>query len=160
MFIDASALTALLTKEQEARELLARLQQVRTRLTSFLAFWEATIEVSRHLDLSITTAAEALESYLGIMEIELVAVPAGAARIALEAFDRYGKGGPSRTSQLWRLLRLCVRPLFRRAVDVQGRRLRSNRYRSSLREAFVPPAYGFRMIGCVTGMVSTGLSQR
>jgi len=27
MFIDASALTALLTKEQEARELLARMQQ-------------------------------------------------------------------------------------------------------------------------------------
>jgi ribonuclease VapC len=92
MFIDASALTALLTEEQEARELLARLQQARTRLTSPLAVWEATIAVSRLLDLSIGDAAEALESYLELMEIELMAVPSAAARIALDAFDRYGKG--------------------------------------------------------------------
>ena len=42
MFIDASALTDLLTDEHEARELLARLQQARTRLTSALAVWETT----------------------------------------------------------------------------------------------------------------------
>ena len=39
MFIDASALTALLTDEDEARELLARMQQAGTRLTSPLAVW-------------------------------------------------------------------------------------------------------------------------
>ncbi len=48
MFIDASALTALLTEEQQARELLARLQQARRRLTSPLAVWEATIPVARY----------------------------------------------------------------------------------------------------------------
>ena len=92
MFIDASALTALLTEEQDARELLARLQQTRTRLTSPLAVWEATIGVSRLLDLSIGDAAEALESYLALMEIELKPVTPATTRIALDAFDRYGKG--------------------------------------------------------------------
>ena len=57
MFIDASALTALLTDEDEARELLARLQQTGTRLTSPLAVWEAAIAVARVLDLPIAEAA-------------------------------------------------------------------------------------------------------
>jgi ribonuclease VapC len=92
MFIDASALTALLTDEDEARELLARLQQTGTRLTSPLAVWEATIAVARVLDLSVVGAAEAVESYLALMEITLVAVPPETARIALDAFDRFDKG--------------------------------------------------------------------
>lgn len=92
MFIDASALTALLTDEDEARELLARLQQAATRLTSPLAVWETTLAVARVLDLSIAEVTEAVESYLALMEIEMVGVPPETARIALDAFDRYGKG--------------------------------------------------------------------
>lgn len=92
MFIDASALTALLTDEDEARELLARLQQTGTRLTSPLAVWETTVAVARVLNLSIGVAAEAVESYLALMEIAVVAVPPETAQIALDAFNRFGKG--------------------------------------------------------------------
>ena len=92
MFIDASALTALLTDEDEARELLARLQQTGTRLTSPLAVWEAVVAVGRVLDLSVSAAAEAVETYLALMEIAVVAVPPETAQIALDAFDRFGKG--------------------------------------------------------------------
>ena len=92
MFIDASALTALLTDEDEARELLARLQQTGTRLTSPLAVWEAVVAVTRVLNLSVSVAAEAVETYLALMEIAVVAVPPETARIALDAFDRFGKG--------------------------------------------------------------------
>ncbi|MER9676165.1 MULTISPECIES: type II toxin-antitoxin system VapC family toxin [unclassified Mesorhizobium] len=92
MFIDASALTALMTNEDDARELLARMQQTRKRLTSPLAVWEAAIAVARVLDLAISEAAEAVESYLSLMEIDMVAVPPNTARLALEAFDRFGKG--------------------------------------------------------------------
>ena len=92
MFIDASALTALLTDEDEARELLARLQQTGTRLTSPLAVWEAVVAVARVLDLSVSAAAEAVETYLALMEIAVVAVPPETAQIALDAFDRFGKG--------------------------------------------------------------------
>ncbi|MER9791287.1 type II toxin-antitoxin system VapC family toxin [Mesorhizobium sp. M0213] len=92
MFIDASALTALMTNEDDARELLARMQQTRKRLTSPLAVWEAAIAVARVLDLAVSEAAEAVESYLSLMEIDMVAVPPNAARLALEAFDRFGKG--------------------------------------------------------------------
>jgi ribonuclease VapC len=92
MFIDASALTAMLTDEDEARELLARLQHAATRLTSPLAVWEAAIAVARVLDLSLAEAAESVESYLALMEIRMVEVAPETARIALDAFDRFGKG--------------------------------------------------------------------
>jgi ribonuclease VapC len=92
MFIDASALTAMLTDEDEARELLARVQQAATRLTSPLAVWEAAIALARVLDLPVAEASEAVESYLALMEIKMVNVPPETARIALDAFDRYGKG--------------------------------------------------------------------
>src|SRR5258708_39231715 len=94
MFIDASALTALLTDEDEARELLARLQQTGTRLTSPLAVWEAAIAVARVLDLPIAAAAEAVESYLALMEITMMAVPPETVPSTLHAFARYGEGRP------------------------------------------------------------------
>jgi ribonuclease VapC len=47
MFIDASALMALLADEDRARELLERRQPTGTRLTSPFAFWQATIAVAR-----------------------------------------------------------------------------------------------------------------
>ncbi len=69
-----------------------RAWQSKTRLTSPLAVWEAAIAVARMLGLSIVRAGEALDRYLALMEIKVVAVPPETARIALEAFDRYGKG--------------------------------------------------------------------
>ena len=92
MFIDASALTALMTDEADARELLSRLNGAKTRLTSPLAVWEAAIAVARILDLPVAQAARAVEDYLELIGIELVAVPPQAAAVALDAFDRYGKG--------------------------------------------------------------------
>jgi ribonuclease VapC len=46
MFIDASALMALLADEDQARELLERRPRTGTRLTSPSAFWQATIAVA------------------------------------------------------------------------------------------------------------------
>lgn len=91
MFIDASALTALLTNESDARELLARLQRTKRRLTSPLAVWETAVAIARVLDIGVSEAGQAVHDYLILMEIELVAVPPQAARIALDAFERYGK---------------------------------------------------------------------
>jgi ribonuclease VapC len=92
MFIDASALAALLTDEEDARELLARMQEADRRLTSPLAVWEAAIAVARVLNMPVREAAEATHDYLAVVEIEMVAVPPETAAIALDAFDRYGKG--------------------------------------------------------------------
>lgn len=92
MLIDASALCAMLTDENDARELLARLQGTTVRLTSPLAVWETAISVARILDLPLNDAQQAVEEYLTLMEIAVVTVPPEAAAIAIDAFGRYGKG--------------------------------------------------------------------
>ena len=92
MFIDASALTAMLTSEDDARELLARLQRTTPRLTSPLAVWETAVAVARVLDLELGEAAAAVERYLVLMAIEVVAVVPEMGPIALSAFARFGKG--------------------------------------------------------------------
>ena len=92
MFIDASALTAMLTDEDDARELLARLQTTPTRLTSPLAVWETAIAVARVLDLPIAEATTAVMRYLALIEIVVMPVAPETAPIALSAFGRYGKG--------------------------------------------------------------------
>ena len=92
MFIDASALTAMLTDEEDAVDLLSRMQRSNLRLTSPLAVWEAAIAVGRVMNLSVGEAASVLDEYLQLMEIEVIAVPPQAAALALDAFERYGKG--------------------------------------------------------------------
>src|SRR5262245_54793093 len=92
MFVDASALCAMLTDEDDARELLARLQNAPRRVTSPLAVWETTVSVSRILGISLRETGGAVDEYLKLMGIEILGVPPQAATIALDAFDRYGKG--------------------------------------------------------------------
>jgi ribonuclease VapC len=91
MFVDASALTAMLTNETDARELLARLQNARTRLTSPLAVWETAIAVARILGLEPLDAHEAVETFLHLAEIDVVPVAAETGRLAIEAYARYGR---------------------------------------------------------------------
>ena len=91
MFVDASALTAILTSEGDGPELLARLEKSRVRTTSALATWEAVVAVARILGLSVVEAASAVEEFLSIAGIEVVAVHPEVRHLAIEAFDRFGK---------------------------------------------------------------------
>ncbi|TXN60369.1 type II toxin-antitoxin system VapC family toxin [Methylobacterium sp. WL18] len=92
MFVDASALTAILTDEADARALVARLQRARRRMTSPLAVWETVVAVARRLDLPIPEARDAVRAYLDLAGIEVLAVAPEAAEVALDAYDRFGKG--------------------------------------------------------------------
>lgn len=91
MFVDASALTAILSEESDAYELLARLQKAQERTTSPLAIWETVLAVARNLGLEIRDAHQAVEQFLRLAEIEVVAVPPEARALAIEAYDRFGK---------------------------------------------------------------------
>ena len=91
MFVDASALTAMLTDERNARTLLSRLQNYPRRTTSPLAVWETVVAVARVLGLPIGDASGAVEDFLKLMGIAVVAVAPETRRIALDAYDRYGK---------------------------------------------------------------------
>lgn len=92
MFIDASALTALLAGEVDAQELLARLERSKIRLTSPLAAWEAAVAIRRIIHLTADVAAQGVEDYLELMEIEVVSIVPEIWKGALAAHDRFGKG--------------------------------------------------------------------
>ena len=118
MFIDASALTAMLVDEDDARELLARLQATSTRLTSPLAVWETAIAVARVLDLPFGEASAAVTRYLAFDRDRRCARRAGDGGNRAVGLRALRQGPSLRAAQFWRLLRICLRPAPRPAADV------------------------------------------
>lgn len=92
MFIDASALTSILTNEADAAELLERAQRYEKRMTSPLAMWEASVAVARVLDLEVPVATRAVRDFLKLAGISTVPIDDDIGVTALDAFDRFGKG--------------------------------------------------------------------
>ena len=92
MFVDASALTALMTVEEGSHDLFARVERAKTRITSPIAVWETAVAISRITALDVPSAWHEVADYLALAKIDLVSVPPEAAALALDAFDRYGKG--------------------------------------------------------------------
>jgi ribonuclease VapC len=92
MFADASALSAILLDEPDARDLALRMQAYSSRITSPMAIWETVMAVSRGLDLCPEEAEAAVEALLAMAEIKVRPVPPEARHIAIEAHARYGKG--------------------------------------------------------------------
>jgi ribonuclease VapC len=92
MFIDASALTAILLDEQDARELLDRMQNYDVRITSPLAVWETVAAVARGLRRDVKASEDTVEAFLALAHITVTPVSAEARHLAIDAFDRFGKG--------------------------------------------------------------------
>lgn len=92
MVIDASALTAILADEPDRADLLARIERAQTRLTSPLAVWETALALVRVLAIDAAAATAAVERFLDLAGIAVVAVEPQTAAIAIDAWSRYGKG--------------------------------------------------------------------
>lgn len=92
VFVDASALVAVLLNEDDASELDARMSARAPCFTSPLAVWEAARAVSRQRDVPIKDAQAAVESLLRIAEVLVTAVDPEVRHLAIEAQARFGKG--------------------------------------------------------------------
>lgn len=93
MFLDASAIVAMMTKEGDAVRLAQRLdQQPGPRLTSPTAVYEATAALARLKGRGVADAADSVTEFLDRLSIVVVAIPSEAAALAIDAFARYGKG--------------------------------------------------------------------
>ena len=90
LFIDASALTALIRGEPDRPTLEARLDADAVRLTSGLAMWETARAISRRGD-PIDGLFE-VERYRVALDIAVVPIGAREAEEAVRAHARYGKG--------------------------------------------------------------------
>lgn len=92
IFIDASALVAILTAEPEGRDLLLRVEETKTRLTSSLAIFEAVLAICRKRSMDVDVAHEKVSRFLSEAEIFVVPIEKEDAQIALAAHALYGKG--------------------------------------------------------------------
>lgn len=92
MFLDASAIVAILTEEAEAGSFVMRLSAVERRLTSALALYEASQAVARKQSCGIKAAAAIVDEFVADSDIHVVPIAEAELHAAIDAFDRFGKG--------------------------------------------------------------------
>jgi ribonuclease VapC len=92
MFVDASAIVAILTREPDADALADLLERARAPITSPVAVFEAALGVCRKRHASVEEAEADVREFLDLARIRIVAITDKEASTALSAFARYGKG--------------------------------------------------------------------
>ena len=92
VFLDASAMVAMIAKEPEARIFAGRIEWETERLTSPLAIWESVRAVARVRGVDFAEARMLVADFVRDAAIRLVDIDAAAGEAALDAHERYGKG--------------------------------------------------------------------
>jgi ribonuclease VapC len=92
LFVDTSAIIAMMLREDGAKELGHRLEASSVRFTSPLVVVEATMVLSTRMEAEPLVAEQNLVGFLAVAGIEVISIDAADARTAVEAFAHYGKG--------------------------------------------------------------------
>lgn len=92
MFVETSAIVAILAEEPEADRFLALIEQAGRRETGAHVRFEATINLARILGLSIPNAQALFDGFILAADIAILPLTDAIVRWAVEAFDVYGKG--------------------------------------------------------------------
>ena|SRR5208282_3247333 len=92
MFLDASAIIAIIARESDAASLAARLGQAARVITSPIAVYESVLGLARVGNTSIADATAMLERFLDEVNATVVPIDAACGREAIAAFERFGKG--------------------------------------------------------------------
>ncbi|MGA9864807.1 MAG: type II toxin-antitoxin system VapC family toxin [Acetobacteraceae bacterium] len=92
MFVDASAIVTILTREPDADALADALDGAQSSITSPIAIFEAALGVCRKRHASVAEARDDVLEFLGTASVRTVSITAKEADAALDAFARYGRG--------------------------------------------------------------------
>lgn len=92
MFVDASAILAILTREPEADDFASLIENARAPVTSPIAIFEAALGLCRKRHASVEEANADLREFLAVAGIGVIPITEAEAQTALLAFARYGKG--------------------------------------------------------------------
>ncbi len=94
MYVDASAIVAILARESDASDLLVVLERSdpAQRKTSPVAVFEAVFGIARIFHCSIADARVAVYDFLEEAEIAIESVNKAHAELAILAMERFGKG--------------------------------------------------------------------
>lgn len=92
LFVDASALVAIVQDEDDADMLTRQLGLDENRITSAIALWEAATAIQRDRKSDVEETMDELERFRAGFAIRVIAVGIAEATGAMHAQARYGKG--------------------------------------------------------------------
>ncbi len=96
MFVDASAIVAILGREPEGEALAKALNSrpARRCVTNPIAIWEAAASLHSRRNAPISKAMNPIGNSLEASSVAIADVNANDLAVALEAFERYGRHSP------------------------------------------------------------------
>ncbi len=92
MFVDASAIVAIIAQEADAAALASKLDSAAEAYTSPIAIYEGALGVARLLNAPIEAASALVSDLIEAAEIRSLAIDSAIAQGAIAAFARYGRG--------------------------------------------------------------------
>jgi ribonuclease VapC len=96
IFVDTSAIVALLYKEPEAAMFAQTLAQERDKITAGHVILESAMRLSSLFTLSPSVVDSQVTALLRQSSIDVVPITEEVAHVAVAAFERYGKGRKNR----------------------------------------------------------------
>ncbi len=91
MFVDASAVIAILTDEPGSEDFAKAIDEAPEPISSVLAIWEATVGLFRKKKMSMDEAEAHMEAFVRTAGIVVLPITDRERQIALRAFDLYGR---------------------------------------------------------------------
>lgn len=92
MFVDASAIIAIIGDEDDALSLAARLGQASKVFVSPMVIYEAVAGLARKRACPIEDAEDLVELFAEETQAQIIPISAAIGRTAIRAFNDYGKG--------------------------------------------------------------------
>jgi ribonuclease VapC len=92
MFVDASAIVAILNSEPQADAFADAIEGGSAAITSAIAVFEATLALCRTRHAAVEDAVADVEEFLSVAGIQCLPITQREAQTALAAYARYGKG--------------------------------------------------------------------
>ncbi|MGE7472296.1 type II toxin-antitoxin system VapC family toxin [Bosea sp. NPDC003192] len=92
IYVDASAIVAMILGEPDAADIAAALDEGDAAITSALAIYEASLAIARVNAIPAALAREEIHLSLSRMSIAVTPIDESQGDIAVSAFDRFGKG--------------------------------------------------------------------
>ena len=92
MFVDASAFLAIVLDEPDGQRFSRAMENAERLFTSPISVFEIVAAVMRERTIARREVQRAVERALRIANVEIVAINEEIGGLALEAFERYGKG--------------------------------------------------------------------
>jgi ribonuclease VapC len=112
MFVDASAIVAIVAREPDASALEQKPRMAESRFSSPVAMYEATLALVRIGRVDIAVSQDMVQRLLDHANVQIVSITPEIGRLAIEAFTRFGRGNhPARLNMGDCFAYACARDL-------------------------------------------------